>query len=49
MSQKRYAFLIGANGPQTSMLKPLQYAECDAKRLSEALGTQELLTIPDSW
>ncbi len=38
MSQKRYAFLIGANGPQTSTLKPLQYAECDAQRLSDALS-----------
>jgi HEAT repeat protein len=34
MSQKRYAYLIGANGPQTARLK---YAEKDAKRLAGAL------------
>src|SRR5437660_2574838 len=37
MSQKRYAYLIGANGPQTEILTKLKYAEKDAKYLAEAL------------
>ncbi len=37
MSQKRYAYLIGANGPQTDRLATLKYAEKDAQRLAEAL------------
>ena len=39
MSQKRYAYLIGANGPQTERLDALKYAEKDAQRLAEALLT----------
>ena len=39
MSQKRYAYLIGANGPQTDRLAMLKYAEKDAQRLAEALRT----------
>src|SRR5437764_4227439 len=34
MSQKRYAYLIGANGPESIRLK---YAETDVIRLAEAL------------
>ena len=34
MSQERYAFLIGANGPEDMRLK---YAETDVIRLAEAL------------
>lgn len=37
MMQRRYAFLIGANGPQTQAWRALRYAERDAQRLSEAL------------
>ena len=37
MSQKRYAYLIGANGPQTDRLVTLKYAEKDAQRFAEAL------------
>src|SRR5579864_3337043 len=37
--QKRYAYLIGANGPQTEHLATLRYAEKDAQRLAEALCT----------
>ena len=37
MSQKRYAYLIGANGPQTDHLATLKYAEKDAQCLAEAL------------
>ncbi len=37
MSQKRYAYLIGANGSQTERLDTLKYAEKDAQRLAEAL------------
>jgi tetratricopeptide (TPR) repeat protein len=37
MSQKRYAFLMGANGPQTANLNSLKYAERDAERLATAL------------
>ncbi len=37
MSQKRYAFLIGANGPQTAHLNSLNYAQRDAERLATAL------------
>src|SRR5260370_1589453 len=39
MSQKRYAYLIGANGPRTERLVKLKYAEKDAQRLAEALLT----------
>ncbi len=49
MSQKRYAFLMGANGPQTSVMKPLQYAECDAKRLSEALRDTPCAFTNATW
>ena len=34
MSQQRYAYLIGANGPEQMALR---YAESDALRLAEAL------------
>jgi MoxR-like ATPase len=37
MNQKRYAYLIGANGPQTEHVKALKYAHRDAQRLAEAL------------
>src|SRR6266702_1898344 len=37
MSQKRYALLIGANGPQSAHLNSLKYAERDAERLAAAL------------
>src|SRR5690349_10841729 len=37
MNQKRYAYLIGANGPQTEQVKALKYAHRDAQRLAEAL------------
>jgi hypothetical protein len=37
MVQKRYAYLMGANGPQTDRLSPLKYAEKDARRLADAL------------
>ena len=37
--QKRYAYLIGANGPQTEHLVTLKYAEKDAQRFAEALSS----------
>jgi hypothetical protein len=37
MDQKRYAFIMGANGPQTESLSSLKYAERDAERLAAAL------------
>jgi len=37
MGQNRYAFFIGANGPQTDRLSSLRYAERDAERLAAAL------------
>src|SRR5581483_1745579 len=37
MSQKRYAYLIGANGPEHARLK---YAESDVTRLADALKGQ---------
>jgi tetratricopeptide (TPR) repeat protein len=36
MSQRRFAFLFGANGPEGANLKPLQYAQNDIKRLKTA-------------
>jgi predicted HTH transcriptional regulator/tetratricopeptide (TPR) repeat protein len=40
MSQKRYAYLIGANGPQQQphVIEPLKYAEKDIGRLEAALS-----------
>jgi tetratricopeptide (TPR) repeat protein len=35
MGQQRYAFLFGANGPQTKYLNRLHYAERDIERLSK--------------
>src|SRR5438874_152988 len=43
MSQKRYAFLIGANGPQSERLNSLKYAERDAERLGAALKSPPCL------
>ena len=40
MSQQRYAFLIGANGPQTGPLDHLKYAESDVARLAAAYQAQ---------
>src|SRR5436305_13593404 len=37
MGQKRYAYLIGANGPHTERLHSLKYAEKDAEHLAKAL------------
>lgn len=37
MGQKRYAYLIGANGPHTERLHSLKYAEKDAEYLAKAL------------
>lgn len=39
MSQKRYAYLIGANGPDEQGIEPLKYAEQDIKHLEKALST----------
>jgi tetratricopeptide (TPR) repeat protein len=38
MPQKRYAYLIGANGPECQNITPLQYAEKDVEHLQRALG-----------
>lgn len=38
MPQKRYAYLIGANGPEHQNITPLQYAEKDIERLQRALS-----------
>lgn len=38
MGQKRYAYLMGANGPQMPYKRPLHYAEQDAQRLANALN-----------
>jgi len=37
MIQRRYAYCIGANGPQTGGLNSLKYAEKDAQRVADAL------------
>src|SRR5947209_6598019 len=39
MSQKRFAYLIGANGPCDQGIEPLKYAEQDIKHLEKALST----------
>ena len=36
MSHNRYAYLVGANGPNTQKVNPLKYAEQDAMRLAKA-------------
>ena len=38
MVQKRYAYLIGANGPEHGGRSRLKYAENDAKRLASAFN-----------
>src|SRR5450759_1994076 len=38
MSQKRYAYLIGANGPDKQNVVPLKYAEKDIERLKKAFS-----------
>lgn len=38
MPQKRYAYLIGANGPEHQNITPLQYAEKDIEHLQRAFG-----------
>src|SRR5712691_5205816 len=38
MSQKRFAFLFGANGPTGANLKPLQHAQNDIRHLKTAFS-----------
>ena len=40
MTQQRYAYLIGANGPEQTQITPLKYAEKDAQRLKEVFDTE---------
>lgn len=49
MSQKRYAYLIGANGPQTERVKALKYAQRDAQRLAEALLASHCAFTKAEW
>lgn len=49
MGQKRYAFLIGANGPQTARLSSLKYAERDAERLTTALKVSPCAFTKAEW
>ena len=49
MSQKRYAYLIGANGPQTERVKALKYAQRDAQRLAEALLASHCAFTKAKW
>jgi hypothetical protein len=49
MDQKRYAFLMGANGPQIESLSTLKYAERDAERLATALKTPPCAFTNVEW
>jgi caspase domain-containing protein/AAA ATPase-like protein len=49
MDQKRYAFLMGANGPQSASLNSLKYAERDAERLTAALKASPCAFTNVEW
>src|SRR6184192_1230523 len=49
MDQKRHAFLMGANGPQSASLNSLKYAERDAERLAAALKVSPCAFTNVEW
>src|SRR5438309_275322 len=49
MSHTRYAYCIGANGPQSSWYDSLKYAEKDAERLASALATSPCNFFETRW
>ncbi|GHO79576.1 hypothetical protein KSD_73470 [Ktedonobacter sp. SOSP1-85] len=49
MSYSRYAFCLGANGPQLPGYRSLAYAERDAERLAQALRTAPCSFTETSW
>ena len=49
MSQKRYAFFIGANGPKNARLSSLQFAQRDAERLATALKVSPCAFTKAEW
>lgn len=49
MSQKRYSFFIGANGPKNPRLSSLKFAQRDAERLATALKFSPCAFTKAEW